>query len=78
MTTTYAPPAEHIAVIKTGLISLGYATEDTPDEFVQDAYFKYIMIRQTGFNPNMPYAVGLLPQEIQDQLTPPAEPDEEP
>ena len=67
--TIYTPPAELIADIKAGLITLGYATEDTPDEFVQDCYFKYIMIRQTGFNPNMPYALGLLPQEIQDQVS---------
>lgn len=50
-------PATLINSIKKGLIELGYATEATDPAFVQDCYFKYVMINQTGFNPNMPYAL---------------------
>lgn len=74
--TTYSPPAEHIAAIKTGLVALGYAQEDTPNEFVQDCYFKYIMIRQTGFNPNIPYALSLLPSAIQIAIGGGADPED--
>lgn len=60
--------AEILTPLKEALIKIGYATEDTPLEFVQDAYFKYVMVRQTGFSPSLPYAIGLLPKELQDQL----------
>lgn len=65
----YKVPAENLAEIKQGLISLGYATEETSMEFIQDCYFKYILVRQTGFNPHIPYAVALLPKELREQLT---------
>lgn len=68
MTIQYALPATHITAIKTALIKIGYATPDTPDTFIQDVYFKYIMVRQPGFNPLMPYSTGLLPKEIRDLL----------
>lgn len=63
-------PATILNEIKTGLIAVGYAHESTPLSFVQDAYFKYVMINQTGFNPSIPYAIALLPQSIQAQLAP--------
>lgn len=68
MTIQYASPATHITAIKAALIKIGYATPNTPDTFIQDEYFKYIMVRQTGFNPLMPYSTGLLPKEIRDLL----------
>lgn len=68
MTIELVVPATILNEIKTGLVAVGYAQEDTPLSFIQDAYFKYVMITQTGFNPNIPYAIGLLPKSIQDQL----------
>ena len=68
MTIETVVPATILNEIKTGLIAVGYAQEDTPLSFIQDAYFKYVMITQTGFNPSVPYAIGLLPKSIQDQL----------
>lgn len=68
MTIELVVPATILDEIKTGLIAVGYAHEDTPLSFIQDAYFKYVMITQTGFNPSVPYAIGLLPKSIQDQL----------
>lgn len=61
-------PAELIEQVKEGLIKLGYATESTDPAFVQDCYFKWVMINQTGFNPHMPYALCLLPKAIRDVL----------
>lgn len=65
-------PATILGEIKTGLIAVGYAHESTPLSFVQDAYFKYVMVNQVsltkGFSPAVPYAIALLPKSIQDQL----------
>lgn len=71
-------PASIINNVKEGLIKLGYATEATDPTFVQDCYFKWVIINQTGFNPNMPYAIDLLPKAIQQALggTTPVDPTE--
>lgn len=69
MTTQYQLPAKLIADIKKALIDLGYANSQTSDAVIQDAYFKYVMVRQTGTNPLMPYALDLLPQELRDRLS---------
>ena len=61
-------PASIIDQVKEGLIKVGYADESTDPEFVQDCYFKWVMVNQAGFNPNMPYAICLLPKTIQQAL----------
>lgn len=70
MTVDSVIPASLIPQIKEALIKLGYATPETPLEFIQDWYFKYIVIRHTGFNPLVPYSRDLLPQAILDTLQP--------
>lgn len=67
-------PATLLEDIKKGLVALGYAHLDTPLSFIQDCYFKYVMVHQValtkGFSPQIPYAISLLPQAIKDQLGP--------
>lgn len=79
--TALVIPAHLLQPIKDALIELGYVTESTSLHFVQDAYFKYVMVRQTSVmtNTNVPYAFGFLPKEIQEQLDgyePPVDPEE--
>lgn len=61
-------PAYLIEPIKQGLIALGYANENTPASFVQDCYIKWVLVNQTGFNPNMPYSLCLLPKKLREEL----------
>lgn len=64
-------PATLLNQIKTGLIELGYASEATPLTVIQDCYYRYVVVRQTGAVTNIPYAACFLPTEIQDILNPP-------
>lgn len=61
MSEQLTAPVDQLQFIKDGLIELGYANADTPLIVIQDLYYKYIIVRQTGFNPDIPYAIGLLP-----------------
>lgn len=58
---TIRVPADQLAQIKQGLIKLGYTDESLSDEVVQDFYYKYTIVRQTGFDPDTPYAINLIP-----------------
>lgn len=66
----FTVPASLLPQIKQALIKLGYAEESTPLSSIQDAYYKYVMVRQTSTmtNTNIPYAIGLLPKNILDGI----------
>lgn len=51
---TYKVHADNLAPLKKAMVTLGYATELTPLEYVQDIYFKYMLINHPGSHPLIP------------------------
>lgn len=68
MAETIVVPASLLPHIKEGLITMGYADESTPLHSIQDLYYKFVMVRQTGKLTNIPYSLESLPIELQGTI----------
>lgn len=62
-------PADLLQPIKTGLIALGYADNNTPLSFVQDKYYLINKVRYPNHHTQIPYTLAQLPQELQDAIS---------